>query len=167
MSASSPSSSADSGDSIFGSVSEVLLSVDRLHRIAHIDAALPHGNDNERQKALVLVSQFWERIHPLLAARQEVQEEISAQIKRLPCQLQSLYSDRELLIQKYAPFFFSDKQSLIVPPMRQSKRGNKGPTFLVDYQWVVSPRAHALTHESYVAKWTDRKELIGNRIYQE
>lgn len=59
-----------------------------------------------------------------------------------------------------------DLNSVIQIPIKKSKQGKNGPTFLINYPVLDSLSNLQTNIESYVIKWTHMREIASNRIYQ-
>lgn len=148
---------------IFGSTSEVVQASNTLFRLAEVDAILSF---KDRSNKLDLLTNLWagveEALPNIASARSLLIQnlpKIGKTFSRLYLEMPSL--ETEDSIRKCLRRMQKDIQSVLIPPVKKSLRGNKGPTFLIDYQRFNTPEKN----HSYVIKWTSREEIACHRIY--
>jgi hypothetical protein len=153
-----------STSNIFGLSPQVLQASNTLLRLAEVDAILAF---KDRANKLEVLTNLWvgvEEILPNTASAKSLLSQILPKIgktfSRLYLEMSPLETEED--IRKCLHRMQKDVQSVLVPPVKKSFRGNKGPTFLIDYQRQFnSPEKN----HSYVIKWTNREEIACHRVY--
>ncbi len=145
---------------IFGSTTEVNQASNTLLRLAELDSVLLLN----RAKTLELFANLWTEVEEKLAHSFTAAHTIFVQnLPRLGRTIHQIYKEKVSTISKPEEIsqclrqMQKDISAVIIPPCRQSFRGNKGPTLLVHYQRNKS--------HSYVLKWTDELEVRCNWLY--
>jgi hypothetical protein len=153
-----------------------------LLRIVKIDSALPSTYigkgvssvelKKQRDKVLLQVSALWEEtVKKLSESFLAASTFFNKKLQRLSPKVSRLYESGLILkseedVIRLSNLFQRDKPSVLVSPIKNSNRGNKGPTFLVSYSRnYLDELSNKLVMNSYIIKWTGWNEFLCNRIY--
>lgn len=141
-----------------------------LVRLAKLDNSLP-SNQIQRQQQLSILTSIWTEAEMELAKSFDAAREKSIQgLELLGKSFRNIYEPELNLactadeLKKCMHRYLKDISTILIPPIRKSKRGNKGPTFLVDYKRLSLASSKIRSHQ-FVLKWTNREELACQRIY--
>ena len=139
-----------------------------LMRLSLVDSAI--SRHPGRGRLIGNLTRIWIEAEDQLKLSFESSKALSLQaIKLLPPSARSIYTSEidniseVSFLQKFIQRCLQDAASLLIPPIKRSSRGSKGPTFLINYE-RQSLRRIPMSH-LYVIKWTDRSELNCQRIY--
>jgi len=161
---SSSSSIIPTHTQIFSSPRDLLGSSATLCRITKLSALLPNPHDPGRKEILSELEAIWNDARENLAT---AQERIGKGFAALTSAIYKLYKPeieasggKEELVVRLRRFS-EDANSVILPPAVNSSEGKMGPTHLVRYS-----RGEGTGVEKCIVKWTDRHEIVCNRIYE-
>ncbi len=139
----------------------------KLLRLQRLYKALPSASEREdRSLCLGLLEKVWsdaQNAHKEAVDSSVVRGDIYKGLGQLGGRISGVYKseleaapDREIgdCIRRFS----KDAAAMGNSPMKKSVRGNKGPTFLVNYNSPNGMRA-------YVLKWTNMNEIACGRIY--
>lgn len=146
---------------VFGGPERSVKEIERILRLTQLDIALG-GDPSSRKDKIEKLAKIWAEAQQLGTSSPEAAKQtLLNRLAKLDPSISAIYAGHfeslNALDQKIAKFT-KDSQKLPFSPVKISTRGNKGPTFLVNYPTVRGMRA-------YVAKCSHLNELISNRVY--
>ncbi len=155
---------------IFGPSPQVLQASNTLLRLAEMDAILSSGL-KDRSLIIRTLRNLWIEVEEKLPRSITVAKDVLSEgLLKIGKALARLYLEKipsaptEENIRKCLRRMQKDVQSVLIPPLKKSVRGNKGPTFLIDYQRFNSTTPSGKNF-SYVIKWTNLEEVACHHIF--
>lgn len=151
---------------ILGSSDAVLSVSTTLSRLCKLDSQISHERE-DRSFILRLLHEIWNKAKiDLKNSPDKVRKQVESELQKMGPSISQLFlipfENHEM--EKCIYRNIKDLNSITIPPLRKSHRGNKGPTFLVSYPRFENSSQNA-RHDSYVVKWTNTNEILCNRVY--